>query len=40
LETLWIEKWVSTSPISNERPRAPTTLMPKRSGDALARAGM
>ncbi len=25
LETLWIEKWVSTSPTPNDRPRAPTT---------------
>jgi hypothetical protein len=40
LETLWIEKEVSTSPISNDRPRVPTTEMPNRSGEAAAKAGM
>ena len=40
LETLWIENVVSTSPISNDLPRVPTTEMPNHSGDAAASAGM
>ena len=40
LETLWIENVVSTSPISNDLPLAPTTEIPNHSGDAPARAGM
>ena len=39
-ETLWIENAVSTSPISKNRPLAPTTQIPNSPGDALARAGM
>ena len=40
LETLWIENVVSTSPISKDLPRAPTTRDAEQSGDALARTGM
>ena len=40
LETLWIENAVSTSPISMNRPMAPTTQIPNSPGDALASAGM
>ena len=40
LETLWIENAVSTSPISKNRPPAPTTQIPNSPGDALASAGM
>ena len=40
LETLWIENVVSTSPISKDLPRAPTTEIPNQSGDAPARTGM
>ena len=39
-ETLWIENVVSTSPISNEFPRAPTTEIPNQFGDAFASTGM
>ena len=40
LDTLWIENAVSTSPISKDLPRAPTTEIPNRSGEAPARTGM
>ena len=39
LETLWIENAVSTSPISNDLPRAPTTEIPNQSGEALREDG-
>ena len=40
LETLWIENTVSMSPTSTVPPRTPARLIPNRSGDATARAGM
>ena len=40
LDTLWIENGVSVSPTSKVRPRTPARLMPNRSGEASASAGM
>ncbi len=40
LTTLWIVNGCSLSPAAAPSPPTPTTAMPKRSGEACARAGM